>query len=307
MRAVYMGTPDFAVPALQALASVADVVAVYTRPDAASRRGSALHPSPVKSAALDAGLEVRQPVSLRDETQITGLRDLAPDIVVVCAYGMILPREVLDIPRYGCINLHASLLPRWRGAAPIQRAILAGDHSTGVCLMRMEEGLDTGPYCACREVIIGDKDFDTLSVELSEAGARLLVEHLPALIVGECVWTAQDERAATYAEKIAKRELLLDPASTVTDALARVRASSPTAPARALVAGKGVTVLDAAPSEIALEPGAIVSDAGGLHLGFSDGAVRVTRLRPDGKQGMPAADWSRGLRSDDDSRWSVSS
>lgn len=300
-----MGTPRFAVPALQALASEAEVVAVYTRPDAASRRGSELHPSPVKVAAQLAGLDVRHPLTLRDEAEISELRKLAPDIIVVCAYGMILPREVLEVPRLGCVNLHASLLPRWRGAAPIQRAILARDAATGVCLMRMEEGLDTGPYCACRRVAVGDKDFEALSTELAEAGAELLIEHLPQLIGGDCAWTPQDEGAANYAEKIQKRELLLDPELTAADALARVRASSQAAPARAEVVGRGVTVLEAAPSDRDLPPGGVSSDAAGLHLGFSDGTLRVIRLRPDGKQEMPADAWARGLRLTDESDWSA--
>lgn len=304
VRAVYMGTPLFAVPALEALASAAEIVAVYTRPDAASRRGSELYPSPVKVAALDAGLDVRQPLTLRDEAEIQELRELAPDVIVVCAYGMILPREVLDIPQLGCVNLHASLLPRWRGAAPIQRAILAGDEVTGVCLMRMEEGLDTGPYCACRQVTVGDKDFDALSAELSKAGADLLVEHLPQLVCGECAWTPQEQEAATYAAKIEKHELRLDPVLTVADALARVRASSQAAPARASVAGRGVTVLAAVRSDRELSPGAVFSDAMGLHLGLSDGALQVIHLRPDGKQEMLADAWARGLRLTDDSDWS---
>ncbi len=303
MRVVFMGTPDFAVPSLRALAEHHDVLAVYTRPDAASGRGKALLPSPVKRAAEELGVAVHQPRTLRDPDEVARLTGLAPDIIVVAAFGMILPREVLDVPRFGCINVHASLLPRWRGAAPIQRAILAGDKATGVSIMRMEEGLDTGDYCATVEVPIGDKTTDELTAELAVAGAEALVGALGPIAVGSAVWVTQDETAVTYAEKIDKCDVALSAADTVEQARRKVRAASAQAPARLVVDGRGAAVLALAASAEELAPGSVACSKCLLVLGFADGAASAETVKPDGKSPMPGCDWARGARFESGCEW----
>lgn len=304
MRVVFMGTPSFAVPSLRALATAHEVAGVYTRPDAASGRGSQLRPSPVKRAAVELGLAVFQPRTLRDPEAQAELRSLAPDVVVVAAYGLILPPEVLEIPRFGCINVHASLLPKWRGAAPVQRAILAGDAVTGVAIMRMEAGLDTGPFCATGETAVDAKSADDLTAELADLGAALLIEMLPSIADGTCAWHDQDEAGVTYAEKIAKSDVALDPELTAQEALRRLRASSAQAPARARIADKAVTVLAAGHgTDAVVAPGTALQTKTGVVLGFSDGSVEVTRIKPEGKGEMDAAAWARGARLGESSTW----
>lgn len=211
-RLVFAGTPTFAVPALRELVAAGyRPVSVYTQPDRPAGRGRKARPSPVKLAALDYGLPVEQPGSLRDPAARERLAGLRPDLMIVAAYGLILPQSVLDLPRLGCINIHASLLPRWRGAAPIQRAILAGDTETGVCLMQMEAGLDTGPVLACATTPIHVEDTGgTLHDRLADIGAGLLVGSLPDLLQGRLKAQPQDHDAATYAAKVSKAEALLD-------------------------------------------------------------------------------------------------
>lgn len=306
MRIVYMGTPRFAVPALEAVASAYDVVGVYTRPDAVSGRGNALRPSPVKEAALARGIPVRQPGSLKDPDEWRVLAGFEPDIVLVAAYGMLLPRDVLDIPSAGCVNIHASLLPRWRGAAPIQRAILSGDHTTGVTIMRMEEGLDAGPYCAQEAVEIGDMDFERLTGALAEAGARLVVPALEGICEGTVSWVDQDPGQATYAAKISKPDTTLEPSLTASQFVRRVRASSPAAPARMRIAGQGMTVLAVQSSTATdLASGAVACSKSGLVLGVSDGAVLATRVKPEGRAAMESTAWICGLRNPDGISWSA--
>ena len=296
MRVVFMGTPEFAVPALVATAQSHSVVAVFTRADAVSGRGSTTKPSPVKVAAQAAGIPVFQPSTLTDPLVQQHIASAAPDVVVVAAYGLLLPREILVIPHLGCINVHASLLPRWRGAAPIHRAVLAGDAETGVSIMRMEEGLDTGPYCIVDRTPIDEKAVPELTDELAALGARALLAALEALEDGTCDWVAQDDQLATYAEKIDKSEVALSPGLRVVDALRRVRASTRQAPSRAVIAGRMVTVLVANKSEAQLSPGATLASKKGLVLGFSDGSLEITLLKPSGKAEMSAADWARGVR-----------
>ena len=193
MRIVFMGTPDFAASVLSELASQHEVVAVYTRPDAVRGRGKQLVPSPVKVEACERGIPVFTPKTLRDADEQQALAALEPDVICVAAYGMLLPAEVLSIPEHGCLNVHASLLPRWRGAAPIERAILSGDEEVGVCIMRMEEGLDTGDYCVCRSLEVGDKDVALLTDLLADLGAHALLTALTQLEAGCIRWTRQDE------------------------------------------------------------------------------------------------------------------
>jgi methionyl-tRNA formyltransferase len=253
-------------------------------------------PSAVKTAALHLGLAVHDPRTLRDATVVDGLREVGPDVIVVAAYGLILSPDVLAVPRLGCVNIHGSVLPRWRGAAPIQRSILAGDAETGITIMQMEEGLDTGPYCLIDRTPIAEKNAEQLTDELAVMGASMIVDALALLRGGECHWTTQDDELAIYAEKITKRDVLLGPHLSAVDAVRRVRASGSQAPARAFVAGKGLAVTDAAVSLTRVERGSITSGPEDLLLGMSDGTIAVRRVKPDGRNDMPASDWARGLR-----------
>lgn len=292
-----MGTPQFAADILEQLIPHHDVVAVYTRPDAVRGRGKALVPSPVKEVALAAGIPVHTPRTLRNEDVQAELAALNPDVICVAAYGAILPKEVLDLPRYGCLNVHGSLLPRWRGAAPIERAILAGDEEVGVCIMAMEEGLDTGDYCVRRAIPAAGQTAASLAEELAALGAQALLVALNQVEAGHVAWVVQDEENVTYAEKIAKGELDLDPdaAADVNDR--RVRASSEAHPARCVVADRPVTVLAARPAqgEVAVEPGQALFAAKRLYLGCAEGALEVLEVKPDGKRAMEAKAFAAGV------------
>ncbi len=304
MRVVFMGTPKLAADILVEIAQQYEVVCVYTRPDAVRGRGAKLEPSPVKAAAERLGIPVRTATSLRDAEEQAHLAELAPDAICVAAYGCILPREVLEIPRYGCLNVHASLLPRWRGAAPIERAILAGDEQTGVCIMRMEEGLDTGPYCVRRATEVEGKSAAELTDELANLGARALLTGLSVVEQGGAEWTFQDDAAATYAEKLAKDELYPDPAEPAAAMVRKVLASSEAHPARAVIAGRSATVERVAlPDDEraaalcdGLEQGAVRFAAKRLFLGTGDGAVEVLSLKPDGKKSMDARAFAAGVQ-----------
>ena len=306
MRVVFMGTPAFALPTLEALAASADIelAAVYTRPDAVSGRGKALRPTPVRQRAGQLGLAVRTPRTLRDADVQAGLAALEPDAIVVAAYGCILPPEVLALPRLGCLNVHGSLLPRWRGAAPVQRAILAGDELAGVCVMQMEEGLDTGAYHVAGTVPVAGKTTAELSAQLAQLGARGMLEALPLIDAGEYEWLEQDESLATYAEKVRKDEVLLAPGLSANDALRRVRASSASAPARCMVCGRGVAVLAAGPAEDALVAGEVALGKKRIALGCADGAIELAMVKPEGKREMPAAAWVAGLQGCAQRGWS---
>ena len=304
MRVVFMGTPEFAATILDDLVQHHDVVAVYTRPDAVRGRGKRLEPSPVKVSAERHGLAVLTPRTLRDEEAQRELAAFRPDVICVAAYGAILPKAVLDIPKHGCLNVHASLLPRWRGAAPIERAILAGDEVAGVCIMRMEEGLDTGAYCVCRTAVVGRKNAAALTDELANLGSKALLTALVHVEEGAAEWTEQDEGEATYASKIEKRELDLAPSDEAATVERKVQASSAAHPSRAVVAGRGVTVLDASVPEGAqalelasgLAPGAVRFAGKRLFLGAADGAVEVHEVKPDGKQAMDARSFAAGIQ-----------
>ncbi len=297
LRVVFMGTPEFAVPSLEALALDHDVALVLTRPDAVRGRGRALVPSPVKARALELGLPVLEAPRVTPEV-MGALRDAAPDVICVAAYGCILPDEVLALAPGGCVNVHASLLPRWRGAAPIQRAILAGDAETGVSIMRIGHGVDTGAYCAQMSTPIGEKDAEALTAELARMGAELLVRTLPAVMAGTAPWTEQEEALVTHAAKIDKAELLLDPAEGARENALRVQASGDTAPARCVVAGRGARVCAARVGERDVAPGAVAAARGRVWLGCADGALEVLRVKPEGKREMETAAWAAGLRGD---------
>lgn len=229
MNIVFAGTPEFAVPNLRALLATGhDVVAVYTQPDRPAGRGRKLRASPVKELALEHGIPIEQPPTLRNAEYQATLAAYAPDLLVVVAYGLILPQAVLDLPRRGCVNVHASLLPRWRGAAPIQRAILAGDAETGVTLMRMEAGLDTGPMLAKTVCPIGAADTAAdLHDRLAKLGGELLARNLDALLAGNLPGEVQDEALATYAAKLDKAEAELDWSRPAAELLRRINAFNP--------------------------------------------------------------------------------
>lgn len=298
LRVVFMGTPEFSVPSLDALAAAHEVALVLTRPDAVRGRGRALVPSPVKARALELGLPVLECSRMTPEV-LAALDTARADVFCVVAFGCILPDEVLQMAPGGCVNVHASLLPRWRGAAPIQRSILAGDERTGVSVMRIGHGVDTGAFCAQASCTVAGKTADELTAELAELGGDLLVDMLPALVDGTAVWTEQDESLVTHAAKIEKSEMRLDAADSVTDNLRRVLASSDAAPARCVVAGKPVRVLmaaDARPDAPRVEAGSFAVASKRVFIGCSDGALEILQVKPDGKRAMEAQAWAAGLQ-----------
>ncbi|WP_445391947.1 methionyl-tRNA formyltransferase [Stenotrophomonas muris] len=301
MRIVFAGTPEFAVSSLRAAARHHEVVAVYTQPDRPAGRGRGLAPSPVKLEAVARGIPVYQPESLRDEAAQRQLRDLQPDLMVVVAYGLILPRAVLAIPTHGCWNVHASLLPRWRGAAPIQRAIQAGDAKTGVCLMQMEAGLDTGPVLLHQELPIAATDTGgQLHDKLAELGAQVLSDGLGLLRAGiKPIARPQPEQGVTYAHKLDKAEARLDWAQDA-DALARtVRAFNPWPIAEATLAGERVRIHGAVALDLAhgQAPGAVLAASrDGIDIACGQGALRLRTLQREGGKAITAADYLNARR-----------
>lgn len=304
MRVLFMGTPAFAATILEELASQHEVVGVFTRPDAVRGRGKELEPSPVKTVAQSLKIAHYTPESLKDnETVQKALQVIKPDVIVVAAYGLLLPQYVLDAPKYGCLNVHASLLPRWRGAAPVERAILAGDEEAGVCVMRMEAGLDTGDYCVCRSVEIGNMNTDALTDRLASMGASALLVALAQLEAGALCWTKQDESQVTYANKLEKGELNLDPTEPALVSVRKVQASTSAHPSKITLAGRGVTLLrvagicaDDAGLVKGIKPGQIMFVAKRLFIGVCDGVVELLELKPDGKQAMDAKAFAAGVQ-----------
>ena len=301
MRIVFGGTPDFAVPSLRAAARHNEVVAVYTQPDRPAGRGRGLAASPVKREAVARGIPVMQPETLRGSQAQQDLRDLAPDLVVVVAYGLILPRRVLEIPTHGCWNVHASLLPRWRGAAPIQRAIQAGDAETGVCLMRMEAGLDTGPVLLEQATPIGpDETGGQLHDRLAEMGAQVLEDGLGLLRAGllPVPWI-QPEEGVTYAHKLDKAEARLDWSRPAIELARTVRAFNPWPVAEAMVAGERLRIHGAIAVDTghAAAPGTLLA-AGreGIDIACGDGALRLRVVQREGGRAITAADWLNARR-----------
>lgn len=300
MRVVFMGTPDFAVPSLRELASRFEVVLVLTRPDAVRSRGKKLEPSPVKAAALELDIPVMEATRITPKV-MDRLYEADADIFCVAAYGCILPDEVLNMAPLGIVNVHASLLPRWRGAAPIQRAILAGDERAGISIMRIGHGVDTGAYCAQASCSVAGKTADELTAELAQLGADLLCDTLPALADGTAAWTEQDESLVTHAQKISKAEMRLDPQEGALVNLRRVLASSDTAPARCVAAGKPVRIMRAVAADgdaSMCAAGELVCQSKRIYIGCSDGVLEVTSVKPDGKRQMDASAWAAGLHGD---------
>lgn len=285
MRLIFMGTPDFAVPTLKALLAAGhDIACVYSQPPRAAGRGMALRASPVQAFAEARGIEVRTPATLKGA-------EIQADAVVVVAYGLMLPKPVLDAPRLGCFNVHASLLPRWRGAAPIQRAIMAGDAETGVCIMRMEEGLDTGPVCNRRRIpITPATTAQMLHDALAELGAKLMVETLarPAI---ECA--AQPAEGVTYAKKIEKAETHIEFTRPAKDVRNHIHGLSPFPGAWLMVNGARIKVLACEVTEGSANPGTFIDDQ--LAVACGEGALRLLKLQREGKGPMLAAEFLRGF------------
>ena len=297
LRVVFAGTPDFSVPCLEACrASGAEVVAVYTQPDRPAGRGRKLTPSPVKQAAETAGIPVEQPESLKSAEAQAALAAYAPDLMVVVAYGLILPRKVLAIPRLGCWNVHASLLPRWRGAAPIQRAILAGDAESGVDLMQMEAGLDTGPVLLERRTPISRDDTGgSLHDRLAVLGADVLAEGLARVMAGDVLASrAQPQEGVTYAHKLDKAEARLDFARPAIELERQVRAFDPWPVAEGDVAGETLRIwaaraVDGQPGAV---PGSVLNmTRDGIDIACGEGALRVTALQRAGGKRITVADY----------------
>ncbi|MDD9858256.1 MAG: methionyl-tRNA formyltransferase [Gammaproteobacteria bacterium] len=300
MRVVFAGTPAFAVPCLQALlaADEVEVAGVYTRPDRRAGRGRERRPSPVKRAAEARGAAVYQPARLGGESEIKRLKRLTPDLLVVVAFGQLLPAAVLAVARLGCINLHASLLPRWRGAAPIQRAIEAGDPATGVTLMKMERGLDAGPVLASACIPIAARDTaGGLHDKLSRLAARLLADNLPALAAGQLDATPQDETLACHAPKLSPAEAMLDWRLDAVRLERRVRAFNPWPVAFTEVGGMRLRVWRAAVAEARpAQPGEVLAaDAAGITVATADGALALTEVQKAGGRAMAAGDFLNGM------------
>ena len=302
MKLIFAGTPEFAAQSLRAiLAAGHQVLLVLTQPDRPSGRGMALHPSAVKSVAMEHGIEVFQPPTLRDPEAQAKLRTLGADAMVVAAYGLILPQAVLDLPRFGCINIHASLLPRWRGAAPIQRAIQAGDTETGVCIMQMEAGLDTGPVLLAGALKIAEDDTAaSLHDRLAELGATLIVEALEKLPLSPCT---QPEEGVTYAAKIEKAEAALDWRLSASQLERQVRAFNPFPGALATLSGAPVKVWKAVQetTETTVQlseqqpPGTILTvGKEELVVVCGQGALRLVELQKAGGKRLPVSQFLAG-------------
>ncbi len=295
MRLVYMGTPDFAVPALRALADSAHEIArVYTQPPRPAGRGKMLRRSPVHSAAKTLDLPVETPESFRDPDVVSAFAALNSDAAIVVAYGQILPQAALDAPRLGCLNLHASLLPRWRGAAPIQRAIMAGDTETGVCVMQIEMGLDTGPVLACETTAIDAEDTAaTVHDRLAALGAPLIVRTLEELAKGEITPCPQSEDGVTYAAKIDKAEARVDWNRSGKELGAHIRSLSPFPGAWCEIGGERVKLLMAQPESDSGKPGTVLDDR--LLIACGEGALRLVTLQRAGKGPMDVATFLNGF------------
>lgn len=294
MRIVFAGTPEFAAVALRALLAAGHAVPlVLTQPDRPAGRGMTLQPSAVKRVASEAGIEVFQPVTLKDAGAQARLREVAADVMVVAAYGLILPQAVLDLPRFGCLNIHASLLPRWRGAAPIQRAILAGDEETGVCIMQMEAGLDTGPVLLAGRTPIRDDDTAaSLHDRLADLGGELIVDALGRLPLPA---VAQPETGVTYAAKLEKSEAPLDWTQSAEQLARRVRAFNPFPGATAQLDGAPLKIWQAAAVPGQGEPGVVLAvERDALVVACGSGALRLGELQKAGGRRLGVAQFLAG-------------
>ena len=294
MRLIFAGTPEFAALALQTIVAAGhDVTLVLTQPDRPAGRGMALQPSPVKKLALDKGIEVFQPLTLKDAEAQAKIAAIGAEVMVVAAYGLILPQAVLDLPRFGCLNIHASLLPRWRGAAPIQRALLAGDAETGVCIMQMEAGLDTGPVLLSEAFAIVPNDTSaTLHDRLAALGARLVVAALGKLPLPA---TPQALEGVTYAQKIGKAEAQIDWSQSAIELDRHIRAFNPFPGAQAQFGGQTVKLWRATPVEGSGEKGQILQvDRNRIVVACGSGALAVSELQKAGGKRLAVREFLAG-------------
>jgi methionyl-tRNA formyltransferase len=297
LRIIFAGTPDFAAAALRAiLQSAHEVVGVYTQPDRPAGRGRKLAASPVKQVALEHELPVFQPASLKSADEQETLKTLNADVMVVAAYGLILPQAVIDIPKLGCVNIHASLLPRWRGAAPIQRAILAGDAESGIAIMQMDAGLDTGDVISMQAIpIAADETGGTLHDKLADLGASMIVEALDAIAAQTIQLTPQDDGRATYAHKLSKAEAALDWAQSAQQLERQVRAFNPWPVAQCQLDDKNLRIWSAyaLPDQSSgASPGTVIDETrDGIDVATGAGVLRVTQLQMPGKKPQAVRDF----------------
>ena len=310
LRLGFAGTPDFAVPALERLADAGSICAVFTQPDRPAGRGQPLHSSPVKNRAIERGLTVHQPAGFKSPEALGILRSLDLDALVVVAYGLILPPAALQCPKLGCINIHASLLPRWRGAAPIQRAVLAGDAKTGVTIMRMEAGLDTGPMLATREIDIGSDDTaKTLHDRLARLGADLIGDTLDALRHASVHAVPQPSEGVTYAAKINKAEAQIDWSQDAVQIWRRVRAFNPWPIAETRLNGAQLRIWEAeicespayglSETNAGAGPGTVLAATqDGIDVACGGGVLRILRLQLAGRKPLFAQEFVKGQRLD---------
>jgi methionyl-tRNA formyltransferase len=300
MRIVFLGSPDFALPTLEALAAGGhDLALVVSQPaKPVGRKGTPADP-PVARRARELSLEVFQPERLRTDDARARLAGARADLFVVVAYGKILAQDVLDLPRLGCVNVHGSLLPDWRGASPVQAALLAGDVETGVSLMRMDAGMDTGPvYATARTPVAPEDDAASLSARLAAMGARLLVDSLPALERGELASAPQDEARATYCPKLTREDARVDWTRSAEEIVRRARAFTPWPGLFSERAGTRVklTGVAAVPASEPALPGTVLEAGDAVVVACGSGALRVTTLQAEGRRALPAADFARGER-----------
>lgn len=301
MRVVFAGTPEFAVPSLQQLLqSQHEVVGVFTQPDRPAGRGRQLRPSPIKACAVEAGLPVHHPTTLRDVQVQNTLRGLSPDVMVVVAYGLLLPKQILELPKHGCINVHPSLLPRWRGAAPIQHTLLAGDQETGVAIMQLDEGMDTGPIYMMEKAPIEPTDNSaTLHDRLSVFGANLLVKTLDELQAGTITAQPQSTQGVTHASKINKADAVIDWRLSAREIFNQVRAFNPWPVSQTTVGDRTLRVWEAALLEQSTQeqPGTIIAVTEfGVDVATGDGCLRLLRVQlPGGKQ-IAASEFANQLK-----------
>jgi methionyl-tRNA formyltransferase len=294
---VFMGSPDFAVPSLRALAQKYPVVGVITQPDRESGRGRTLVAPPVKVAAVELGLPILQPEKLRAPESMAQLRAWAPELIVVAAFGQILRPVVLELPRFGCVNVHGSLLPRWRGAAPIQAAILAGDEETGITIMKMDVGVDTGSMLAKRAIpILPEDTAGSIFEKMAVLGADLLMETLPAYLAGEIKPQPQPEEGATYASMLKKEDGLLDFTRTAQELARRVQAFNPWPGTWVMLDGVPLKIHKAHVAEGKGEPGSKLVVQGVPAIATQDGLLVLDEVQPAGKKSMPGRAFLAGAR-----------